>query len=127
MDKHCTLLKQNEYAFIVLGTLIKEGRSLGVKEIKEIAHREDREYKELVSDLYDKELVTGVTYLTSNDWEYSLVKEYDGKYKATDFGERVWRICNAEARRVEGGEKVKRTGISNPNLNIQRVLKFFKK
>ena len=127
IDKCCALLKQNEYAFIVLGTLLKEGRSLGVKEIKEVAHREDKEYKELVSDIYDKELVTAVTYLMSDDWEYSLVKEYDGKYEVTDFGERVWQTCNSEAR-TEGGEgKGKRTSISNPNLNIQKILKFLKK
>lgn len=128
MDKHCELLKQNEYAFIVLGTLIKEGRGLEIRALKEITHREDKEYKELVrGDTYDKELVTSVAYLMSEDWEYGLVKEYDGKYEATDFGERVWRICNAEANKEEGDVRARRAGMSNPNLNIQKVLKFFKK
>lgn len=123
IDKCCELLKQNEYAFIALGTLLKEGRKLGIKEIKDISHREDKEYKELVRDIYDKELVNGITYLVSDGWEYSLVKEYDGKYEATDFGERVWKICNAGAS--EG--KTKRTGISSSSLNIHKILKFFKK
>ena len=55
------------------------------------------------------------------------MKEYDGKYEATDFGERVWRICNAEAHKEEGEEGARRVGMSNPSLNIQKVLKFFKK
>ena len=130
IDKCCSLLKQNEYAFIVLGTLLKEGRGLGMKEMKDIAHREDKEYKELVKgDVYDKELVTGVAYLMSDDWEYRLVKEHDGKYEVTDFGERVWQICNAEARREEVERKEKRIrGISNSGAGIKRFLKtkFFK-
>jgi hypothetical protein len=125
IDKCCELLKQNEYAFIVLGTLLKEGRRLGMKEIKEIAHREDKEYKELVRDIYDKELVNGIAYLLGDGWEYSLMKEYDDKYEATDFGEVVWRICNAKASEDEG--MMKRTGISNSSLNIHKILKFFKK
>jgi len=125
IDKCCELLKQNEYAFIVLGTLLKEGRRLGMKEIKEISHREDKEYKELVRDIYDKELVNGIAYLVGDGWEYSLMKEYDDKYEATDFGEMVWRICNAKASEDEG--KMKRTGISNSSLNIHKILKFFKK
>jgi hypothetical protein len=123
IDKCCELLKRNEYAFIVLETLLKEGRRLGMKEIKEISHREDKEYKELVRDIYDKELVNGIAYLVGDGWEYSLMKEYDGKYEATDFGEIVWRICNAKAS--EG--KMERTGISNPSLNIHKILKFLKK
>ncbi len=125
IDKCCELLKRNEYAFIVLGTLLKEGRRLGMKEIKEISHREDKEYKELVRDIYDKELVNGIAYLVGDGWEYSLMKEYDGKYEATDFGEIVWRICNAKASEGEG--KMERTGISNSRLNIHKILKFFKK
>jgi len=125
IDKCCELLKQNEYAFIVLGTLLKEGRRLGMKEIKEISHREDKEYKELVRDIYDKELVNGIAYLVGDGWEYSLMKEYDDKYEATDFGEMVWRICNAKASEDEG--KMKRTCISNSRLNIHKILKFFKK
>jgi len=125
IDKCCELLKQNEYAFIVLGTLLKEGRRLGMKEIKEISHREDKEYKELVRDIYDKELVNGIAYLVGDGWEYSLMKEYDDKYEATDFGEMVWRSCNAKASEDEG--KMKRTGISNSSLNIHKILKFFKK
>lgn len=125
IDKCCELLKRDEYAFIVLGTLLKEGRRLGMKEIKEISHREDKEYKELVRDIYDKELVNGIAYLVGDGWEYSLMKEYDGKYEATDFGEIVWRICNAKASEDEG--KMKRTGISNSSLNIHKILKFFKK
>ncbi|MEA2076211.1 MAG: hypothetical protein U9O85_10910 [Euryarchaeota archaeon] len=125
IDKCCELLKQNEYAFIALGTLLKEGRRLGIKEIKDISHMEDKEYKELVRDIYDKELINGITYLVSDGWEYSLVKEYDGKYEATDFGERVWKICNAGAS--EGAGKTKRTGISSSSLNIHKILKFLKK
>lgn len=125
IDKCCELLKRDEYAFIVLGTLLKEGRRLGMKEIKEISHREDKEYKELVRDIYDKELVNGIAYLVGDGWEYSLMKEYDGKYEATDFGEIVWRICNAKASEGEG--KMERTGISNSRLNIHKILKFFKK
>ncbi len=125
IDKCCELLKQNEYAFIVLGTLLKEGRRLGMKEIKEISHREDKEYKELVRDIYDKELVNGVAYLVGDGWEYSLMKEYDDKYEATDFGEMVWRICNAKTSEDEG--KMKKVGISNSSLNIHKILKFFKK
>ncbi|MBK5190199.1 MAG: hypothetical protein JJE19_01690 [Methanosarcinales archaeon] len=125
IDKCCELLKQNEYAFIVLGTLLKEGRRLGMKEIREISHREDKEYKELVRDIYDKELVNGIAYLVGDGWEYNLIKEYDDKYEATDFGEMVWRICNAKTSEDEG--KMKRVGISNSSLNIHNILKFLKK
>jgi len=126
IDKCCELLKQNEYAFIVLGTLLKEGRRLGMKEIKEISHREDREHRELVGDaLYDKDLVTGIAYLVGDGWEYSLMKEYDDKYEATDFGETVWRSCNAKASEDE--RKRERIGISNSSLNIHKILKFLKK
>lgn len=126
IDKSSALLKQNEYAFIVLGILLKEGRSMGIKELKEIAHRDDKEYKELMSDVYyDKELVNSIAYLVSDEWEYGLLKEHDGKYEATDFGERVWQICNAEAS--EGKWKMKRASSPNSSLNIQKILKFFKK
>jgi len=128
IDKSCALLKQNEYAFIVIGVLLKEGRKLGIKEIKEIAHREDKEHRELVGDaLFDKELVAGVTYLMSDEWEYSLMTESDGEYEVTDIGERVWRICNAEASKEEGGGMLKRTSSSNPSVNIQKIFKFLKK
>jgi len=125
IDTGCALLKQNEYAFIVLGILLKEGKSLGMKELKEIAHRDDKAYKELVSEIYDKELVNSIAYLVSDAWEYGLVKEAEGKYEVTDFGERVWEICNAEACESEG--KVKRASIPNSSLNIQKILKFLKK
>lgn len=125
IDKSSVLLKQNEYAFIVLGILLKEGRSMGIKELKELAHRDDKEYKELVSDVYDKELVNSIAYLVSDDWEYGLLKEHDGKYEVTDFGERVWQICNADAS--EGGGKMKRASSPNSSLKIQKILKFFKK
>ena len=123
IDTCCALLKQNEYSFIVLGILLKEGKSLGMRELKEIAHRDDKAYKELVSDIYDKELVNGIAYLVSDAWEYGLVKEAEGKYEVTDFGERVWGTCNAEA----GEGKVKRASIPNSSLNIQKILKFLKK
>ncbi|MCK4475681.1 MAG: hypothetical protein KAU16_03045 [Methanophagales archaeon] len=122
IDKSCMLLKQNEYAFIALEALIKEGRKLRIKEIKDISHHKDKEYKELVSDIYDKELVNGVAYLVGEEWEYNLAKEYDGEYEATDFGEWVWRTCNAEMSKGEGERK----GISNSSLNIHRILKFLK-
>ncbi len=125
IDTCCEQLKHNEYVFIVLGTLLKEARRLGIRELKEISHREDKEYKELVSDTYDKELINAVAYLVSNEWKYSLVKEYDGEYEATDFGEWVWRLCHAEAHKGEG--KMKGPGFSNSSLNIHKILKFFKK
>ncbi len=117
MDKSCELLRQNEYAPIVLGTLVKAGKRLEMDEIKEISHREDKEYKELVSDTYDKELVNGIEYLVSDRWAYSLVKEYDdGRYEATDFGEWVWRICGV--RNEEGrGKRRRRRDISNPHIH----------
>ncbi|HID20610.1 MAG TPA: hypothetical protein EYP28_06725 [Methanophagales archaeon] len=125
VDTSCNLLKQNEYAFIALGALIKEGRTLMVKEIKEISKREDREYKELVSNTYDKELVNGLAYLVSDEWEYNLVKEYDGEYEATDFGEWVWRVCNVEVR----AEKWKGRGknISTPSLDIHKIITFLRR
>lgn len=76
-------------------------------------------------DIYDKELVNGIAYLVGDGWEYSLMKEYDDKYEATDFGELVWRICNAKTSEDEG--KRVRTCISNSSLNIYKILKFFKK
>ncbi len=127
IDKSCELLKQKEYAFIALGTLIKEGKRLGINEIKAISHREDKEYKELVSDTYDKELVNGVAYLVSDEWEYNLAKEYNGEYEATDFGEWVWRICNVEASKGEWKGMGKRKSISNSSLNIHKVIKFLRR
>ena len=79
----------------------------------------------MVRDIYDKELVNGIAYLVGDGWEYSLMKEYDDKYEATDFGELVWRICNAKTSEDEG--KRVRTCISNSSLNIYKILKFFKK
>lgn len=121
----CKLLKQNEYAFIALGTLIKEGKVLMLKEIKEISKREDREYKELVSSTYDKELSNGVAYLVSDEWEYNMVKELSGEYEVTDFGEWVWRVCNVEA----GGRgwKGKGKSISSPNLDIHKIINFLRR
>jgi len=124
IDKSSMLLKQNEYAFIVLGTLIREGKRLGMEEIKEISHRMDKEYKELVSDTYDRELVSGAEYLVSGEWECNMVEEYNGEYEATDFGEWVWRFCNAEVSEGIGGGK--RKGISNSSLNVYKILKFLK-
>jgi hypothetical protein len=121
----CKLLKQNEYAFIALGTLIKEGKVLMLKEIKEISKREDREYKELVSSTYDKELSNGVAYLVSDEWEYNMVKELSGEYEVTDFGEWVWRVCNVEAR---GGKwKGRGKSISSPNLDIHKIINFLRR
>ena len=126
IDKSYMLLKQNGYALSALETLIKEGRRLRIKEIKDISHHEDKEYKELVSDdTYDKELVNGVVYLVSGEGGYNLAKEYDGEYEATDFGEWVWRICNIEVSKEEG--KRKRKSIPDSSLNIHKMLKFFKK
>ena len=125
IDKSCELLKQNEYAFIALGTLIREGKQLRLKEIKELAHQIDKEYKELMSDNYDRELVNGIEYLVSDEWEYNLVKEHNGEYEATDFGEWVWRICNAEASEEE--RKGRRKSNPNPNLNVYKILKFLKR
>jgi hypothetical protein len=125
IDKSCLSLKQNEYALIALGVLLKEGRRLEMEEIKEIAHREDKEYKELVSDVYDKELVNGVAYLVSAEWEYSLVKEYNGKYEATDFGEWVWRICTAEVSTEEWRKEKK--DIPRAGLSLHKILKFIRK
>ncbi len=121
----CKLLKQNEYAFIALGTLIKEGKVLMLKEIKEISKREDREYKELVSSTYDKELSNGVAYLVSDEWEYNMVKELSGEYEVTDFGEWVWRVCNVEARGGEGKGKGKSR--SSPNLDIHKIINFLRR
>lgn len=125
MDKGCLSLKQNEYALIALEVLLKEGRRLEMNEIKEISHKEDKEYKELVSDVYDKELVNGLAYLVSDEWEYGLVKEYNGKYEATDLGEWVWRIYTAEVG-TEGGRKW-RKGIPRAGLSLHRILKFIKR
>ncbi len=123
IDKSCMLLKQNEYAFIVLETLIKEGRRLRIREIKEISHREDREYQELMRDIYDKELINSIAYLVSDEWKYNLIREHDGEYEATDFGEWVWRFCNAEASK---GER-KRKRSSNSGLNIHKILKVLRR
>lgn len=125
IGRYCKLLKQNEYAFIALGTLIKEGKVLMLKEIKEISKREDREYKELVSSTYDKELSNGVAYLVSDEWEYNMVKELSGEYEVTDFGEWVWRVCNVEARGGERKEKGK--SISSPNLDIHKIINFLRR
>lgn len=128
IDNCCALLRQNDFAFIVLKTLLGAGKRLGVKEIKEISHREDKAYTELVrSDLYDKELINGVAFLMSAEWGYSMIKEFDGKYEPTDFGEWVWRICNAELGMDEGARKGRRPGVSNSSLHLQKFLKFLKK
>ena len=124
IDKCCERLRQNEYAFFALETLVKERKRMGIEDIKEIAHREDKEYKELVKDVYDKELVNGITYLASDGWEYKLVERYEDDYEATDFGELVWRICNARVSE-EGGKR--RANISNSSPKLRKVLKIFKK
>jgi hypothetical protein len=125
LDKSCKLLKQNEYAFIALQTLIKEGKGLRIQEIKGISQREDREYKELMNKTYDKELVNGLAYLLSGEWEYKLVKEEDGKYETTDFGDWVWRICNVEVGKGEW--KGRRKSIPNPSFDIHKLITFLKR
>ncbi|MGC9444091.1 MAG: hypothetical protein ACP5E9_04055 [Candidatus Methanospirareceae archaeon] len=128
IDNCCALLRQNEYAFIVLKTLLNAGKQLGAKEIKEISHREDKAYTELVrSEVYDKELINGVDFLMSAEWDYSMIKEFDGKYEPTDFGEWVWRICNAELDMDEGSGTGRRSGTSNSALHLQKFLKLLKK
>ena len=124
IDKCCERLRQNEYAFFALETLVKERKRMGIEDIKEIAHREDKEYKELVKDVYDKELVNGIAYLASDGWEYKLVERYEDDYEATDFGELVWRICNDRVSE-EGGKR--RANISNSSPKLRKVLKIFKK
>lgn len=115
IDRACKMLRQNEYAFIVLRTLVRDGkgngagRRLRMRQIKEISYNEDKEYKELVRNIYDKELVKGVEYLLSGKWEHELVRAHDGEhddreYEPTDFGVWVWRICNAEFE--SGGARV---------------------
>ena len=125
VDRCCTLLKQNEYAFIALGTLIKEGRVMMLKEIKEISKRGDREYKDLVSTTYDKELSNSIAYLVSDEWEYNLVKELNGEYEVTDLGEWVWRVCNLESSSREWKGKGK--SISSPNLDIHKIINFLRR
>jgi len=125
IDKNCLRLKQNEYALIALEILHKEGRRLEMREIKEISHREDKEYKELLSDVYDKELVNGIAYLVSNEWEYGLVKESNGKYEMTDFGDWVWKLCNIEVSRGEWGRGEK--GTLKSGFDLHKLLKFIKK
>lgn len=125
IDRSCARLKQNDYAIIALQILHNEGRQLGLEEIKEIAHRTDKEYQELVNDVYDKELTNGLAYLLSTEWEYSLVKEHNGRYEMTDFGEWVWNLCNVEANKREGRRGLKAT--SKPSLDLHKLLKFIKK
>ncbi|MHC1635297.1 MAG: hypothetical protein ACXQTS_01560 [Candidatus Methanospirareceae archaeon] len=99
------LLIEDEYAMITLQILATEGRKMGLEEIKEISHRQDREYKELVRD-YDKNLARAVQSLTEEKWGYSVVRECDGKYEITDFGKWVWDICHSDAGmkdKKEGG------------------------
>lgn len=127
IDTCLELLKGHEYAFIVLKTLFTAERSLSLEELKEIAHREDKEYKELMSDLYDRELMTGITYLLSEGWEYHLIKERDSGYHLTDLGSWVWRFCNADLGTASGEERMGRTSISNTSLNIHKILKFLKR
>jgi hypothetical protein len=127
IDTCCELLRGNEYAFIVLKTLLTAGRSLRLEELKGIAHREDKEYKELMSDLYDKELVNGLKYLLSDEWEYKLIKELNGAYDMTDLGASVWCFCNAEFGTEAGEEKLRRASISNSGLNIHKILKFLRR
>jgi len=127
IDTCCELLKGNEYAFIVLKTLLTAGRSLRFEELKVIAHREDKEYKELMSDLYDKELVNGIKYLLSDGWEYKLIKESDSAYDLTDLGGWVWCFCNADLGTASAEERMRRTSISNSGLNIHKILKFLRR
>lgn len=125
LDTCCKRLKQNEYAFIALRTLIKEGKKLGLHEITEISHRADKEYKELVSETYDKGLVNGLAYLVGDEWEYNLVKEDNGVYEVTDLGDWVWRICNVDVRKGEW--KGRRKSISNSSLDIQKLINFLRR
>lgn len=127
IDTCCELLKENEYAFIALKTLLTAGRSLRLEELKEIAHREDKEYKELMSDLYDKELVNGIKYLLSDEWEYTLITERAGAYDLTDLGGVVWCFCNAEIGAAAEEERMRRPSISNSGLNIHKFLKFLRR
>jgi hypothetical protein len=125
IDNSWRRLKQNEYAFIVLSILIEEAKALKIEEIKEISHRSDKEYKELVRETYDKNLVKGLQYLMSGEWEYGMVKGKNGEYEVTDFGKWTWEICNADAKMCIG-EKGKGGAKLNAESHFHKILKYIR-
>jgi len=61
----------------------------------------------------------------SNEWDYSLVKESNGKYEMTDFGVWVWKLCNIEVSRGEWGSGKK--GALKSSIDLHKLFKFIKK
>jgi len=109
-------LKEKDYAFIVFNVLIDSNSALSLKELQEICDIEDEEYKDLVTDMYDKRLEEGLEYLVGDEWEYPLVEKHGNKYAVTDFGRWVWKLCSGEAAAPAEEEKSK----------IQQIIKFIR-
>jgi len=110
-------LKEKDYAFIVFNVLIDSNSALSLKELQGICDIEDEEYKDLVTDMYDKRLEEGLKYLIGDEWEHPLVEKHGDKYEVTDFGKWVWTLCSEEAAAPAEEEKSK----------IQQIIKFIRK
>ncbi|MDI6889256.1 MAG: hypothetical protein QMC78_06200 [Methanocellales archaeon] len=110
-------LKEKDYAFIVFNVLIDSNSALSLKELQGICDIEDEEYKDLVTDMYDKRLREGLEYLVGEEWDYPLVERHGNKYEVTDLGRWVWMLCGGEAAAPAEEEKSK----------IQQIIKFIRK
>ncbi len=117
VDLNWQRLKEKDYAFIVFNVLIDSNSALSLKELQGICDIEDEEYKDLVTDVYDKRLEEGLEYLVEDEWEHPLVEKHVNKYEVTDFGRWVWMLCGGEAAIPAEEEKSK----------IQQIIKFIRK
>ncbi|MHC1579061.1 MAG: hypothetical protein ACXQTZ_00135 [Candidatus Alkanophagales archaeon] len=117
LDSSWERLIENDYAFVAFKTLVGSGKPMSLDEIKEVAYKKDREFKELVKDVYDKRLAEELERLASVP-EYNVVERSGGAYEVTDFGRWVWALCQGEARR--GGKPAALTGLKEIMRRLRR-------
>jgi len=109
-------LKEKDYAFIAFNILVDSKSALTLKGLQEICDIEDEEYKDLVTDMYNKRLEEGLKYLVQDEWECPLVEKHGDKYEVTDFGRWAWKLCSMEAPAPVEEDKPK----------IQQIIKFIR-
>lgn len=117
LDNSWERLIENDYAFVAFKTLIGFGKPMSLDEIKEISYKKDKEFKELVKDIYDKRLAEELERLASVP-EYNIVERNGGVYEVTDFGRWVWMLCQGEVKR--GGKPAALTGLKEIMRRLRR-------
>ncbi|MBI4362880.1 MAG: hypothetical protein HY558_06860 [Euryarchaeota archaeon] len=112
LDKSWNHLNQREYAMTLLGVLVQAGRPLTIEEIRTICNTTDQEYRQLVTESYDKGLAQDLAHMVSNAWQYPPIEKQGSRYGVTDFGLWMWHFCKEMGDRAppEDPDKSPRIG-----------------